>query len=401
MSETPFLPLARPAIGEEEIAEVCDTLRSDWLTTGPKVQRFQSEFAAYVGGPAALALSSCTAALRLALEVLEIGPGDGVISSPLTFCSSLHVIEHAGARPVLADVAADTLNLDPEAIERAVQETVRRGIRPRALVATHLHGHPCDMDAMVDVCRRHDLALIEDAAHALPARWHGRMVGSPPATDVRWLAAFSFYATKNLTTGEGGMLVGVPEDIDKARVLSLHGMSRDAWKRYGAGGAWYYEVAMPGFKFNMTDLQAAIGLHQLRKLPEMQRRRNAIVDRYQDAFSRRQELQTPEVRPGVEHAWHIYNLRLRAQAAVNRDQCIEQLQRLGIGTSVHFIPNHVQPYYRDKYGWSPEDFPVAWREYQHMFSIPLFPAMTDEDSARVIEAVEKVLSSGAAAPAGA
>ncbi len=402
-----FLPFSPPLIGEEEIVEVVDTLRSDWITTGPKVRRFEEEFATFIGAPAALALNSCTAALHVALAALGIGPGDAVITTPMTFCSSVHVIEHVGATPLLVDVEADTLNMDPHQIEQAIEQGSRgaRGQggkgageqgRVKAILPVHLYGHPCEMDAILDIAREYNLAIIGDAAHALPAKYKGRTIGSPapqhPSTPAPLLTAFSFYATKNLTTAEGGMLTGPPDLIEEARIWSLHGMSHDAWKRYSAEGSWYYEVIRPGFKYNMTDIQAAIGLHQLRKLPQFQARRREIVRRYNEAFSQFEELQTPTERPEVEHAWHLYVLRLHvSRLRVSRNQFIEELKARHIGTSVHFIPIHLHPYYRDKYGYKPEDFPVAYREYQRIVSLPLYPRMSDQDVQDVIEAVADVV----------
>ena len=300
---TTFLPFSPPLIGDDEIAEVLDTLRSDWITTGPKVKRFEQEFAAFIGAPAALAVSSATDAMLVGLAALGVGPGDEVITTPMTFCSTVHVIEHLGARPVLVDVMPDTLNIDPEQVARAITPHTR-GIMP-----VHLYGHPCEMDALFNLADKHNLFVLEDAAHALPARYRGRMIGVPrdQGSGVRGqLTAFSFYATKNLTTAEGGMLTGEPELIDRARIWSLHGMSRDAYKRYSAEGSWYYEVILPGFKCNMTDIQAALGLQQLRKLPAFQVRRREIVRRYNEAFAACDALQTPVERPEVESAWHIY-----------------------------------------------------------------------------------------------
>lgn len=388
-----FLPFSPPLIGEEEIAEVCDTLRSDWITTGPKVRRFEEEFAAAVGAPAALALNSCTAALHVALAALGIGPGDAVITTPMTFVSSVHVIEHVGARPILADVEPDTLNIDPARVEEAVAEAHRAGLRVRALLPVHLYGHPCDMNPLLEIARAHNLAVIEDAAHALPAQHEGRKVGSfASLTDVPVLTCFSFYATKNLTTGEGGMLTGPPGMIDEARVWSLHGMSRDAWDRYSAKGSWYYEVIQPGFKYNLTDIQAALGLQQLPKLGRFQARREEIVRQYTQGLSQFAELSLPVRRPEVEHAWHLYVIRLNHERLrIGRDQFIEELKERRIGTSVHFIPVHLHPYYRDRYGYKPEDFPVAFGEFQRLISLPLNPRLSGQDVADVIEAVGDVV----------
>jgi dTDP-4-amino-4,6-dideoxygalactose transaminase len=388
-----FLPFSPPLIGEEEIAEVVDTLRSDWITTGPKVRRFEEEFAAYVGAPAALGLNSCTAALHTALAALGVGAGDAVITTPMTFVSSVHVIEHVGARPVLADVEPDTLNIDPRRVAEAIETARASGLRVRALLPVHLYGHPCDMNPLMDLAREYGLAVVEDAAHALPASHEGRRVGSfAKLFDVPVLTCFSFYATKNLTTAEGGMLTGPPGLIDESRVWSLHGMSRDAWNRYGAKGSWFYEVIRPGFKYNLTDIAAALGLGQLRKLDGFQARRAEIVRRYTEAFSQFEELDLPVSRPEVEHAWHLYVLRLNFERlSVSREQFIEEMRERRIGTSVHFIPVHTHPYYRDRYGFEPEDFPVAHAEFQRIVSLPLNPRMSNRDVEDVVEAVGDVI----------
>jgi len=376
-----FLSFSPPAIGEEEIAEVVDTLRSDWITTGPKTRRFELAFRDYLGAPGALAVSSGTAALHTALVCLGIGQGDEVITSPLTFCSTVSAIEHTGARPVLADVEPDTLNLDPARVAEAVTP------RTRAILPVHYGGHPCEMDALRDIAGRHDLQVIEDAAHALPARYQGRLIGAT-ANPV----AFSFYATKNLTTGEGGMLTGPPELIEQAQVVSLHGMNRDAWKRYDQGGSWYYEVVMPGFKYNMTDIQAALGLWQLKKLPAHQQRRREIVALYDQAFRDLEPLELPAVRPDVDHAWHLYPLRLRpGTLSIDRAEFIRQLTARNIGSSVHFIPIHLHPYFRDKYHYHPTDFPITLDAYNRLLTIPLHPRLTDQDVADVVDAVREII----------
>jgi len=396
-----FLPFSPPSIGEEEIAEVVATLRSDWITTGPKVKQFEGEFRDFVEAPASFAVSSCTAALHLSLLALGIGPGDAVITTPMTFCSGVHVIEQVGARPVLVDVEPDTLNLDPKAIEQAihfVEQTM--GLRVKAIMPVHLYGHPCDLAPILDVAAKHGLAVIEDAAHSLPARYRGRTVGSMASSSrVPILTCFSFYATKNLTTAEGGMLVGPPGLIESARTWGLHGMNRDAWKRYGAEGSWFYEVVCPGFKYNMTDIQAAIGLHQLRKLPQFHARRQAIARQYNAAFDACEELQAPAERDGVEHAWHLYALRLNLDClTITRNDFISELGNRNIGCSVHFIPIHLHRYYRDKYGYKAEDFPVANREYQRLVSLPLSPRMTDGDVEDVIAAVKGTVQAHTAWP---
>jgi dTDP-4-amino-4,6-dideoxygalactose transaminase len=373
-----FLNFSTPVLGPEERGEVDEALRSQWITTGPRVRRFETEFARYVGAQHALALSSCTAGLHVALKVLDVGPGDEVITTPMTFCATANVVEQVGARPVLVDIDPVTLQIDPAGVEAAMTSATR------VILPVHYTGHPCDMDAICELARAHNVRVVEDAAHALPASYGGRMVGS-----IGDLTAFSFYATKNLTTGEGGMLTGSdPELLERARAWSLHGMSRDAWKRYEQGGGWRYEVLFPGFKYNMTDLQAAMGLRQLSRLDDFQKRRLEIVARFQEAFGGHESFQTPRTGPNVEHAWHLYVLRIVPETLrIGRDQFIDELTARNIGISVHFIPVHVHPYYRDKYGWTPESFPVANDAFERMFSLPLHPGLTDQDVEDVIEAV--------------
>jgi len=372
-----FLPFSPPAIGEEEIAEVVDTLRSQWITTGPKTKRFETEFAATVGAPGALALNSCTAGLHTALATLGIGPGDEVITTPITFAASVNVIEHVRARPVLVDVEPDTLNIDPAAVAAAITP------RTRAILPVHFAGHPANLDALFALADTHQLALVEDAAHALPAAYRGRPIGAG-----RNPVAFSFYATKNLTTAEGGMLTGDEDFLERARVFSLHGMSRDAWKRYDRGGSWRYDILLPGFKYNMTDIQASLGLAQLKKLGAFDARRRQIVAEYQEAFGGDDALECPVERSEVTHAWHLYVLRIRPEALrIDRDRFIEELTHRNIGTSVHFIPIHTHPYYRDTYGYVSEDLPVALEAFERMISLPLHPRLTDSDVGDVVEAV--------------
>jgi dTDP-4-amino-4,6-dideoxygalactose transaminase len=376
-----FLPFSPPLIGEEEIDEVVDTLKSDWITTGPKTKKFEDEFKNYFNAPAALALNSCTAALHTSLIALGIGQGDEVITTPMTFCSTVNVIEHVGARPVLVDVEPDTLNIDPEKIERAITP------RTRAIIPVHYSGHPAELDYIYEIAEKYNLFVIEDAAHAVSAKYKGKFIGSSSNP-----VCFSFYATKNLTTAEGGMLTGNPEFIEKAKVISLHGMSRDAWKRYSKEGSWYYEVVTPGFKYNMTDIQASLGIWQLRKLGRFQARRREIVKMYNEHFSKEEALEIPVERQHVEHAWHLYVLRLNASALkIGRNEFIEELAKRNIGTSVHFIPVHIHPYYKKKYNYKPEDFPVAYSNYLRMVSIPLCPKLTDNDVYDVIEAVLDVV----------
>lgn len=360
--------------------EVADTLQSGWITTGPRTSQFENAFRARVEAPDALGLNSCTAGLHLGLLALGVQPGDEVLTTPMTFCACANVIEHVGATPRFVDVEPDTLNIDPAAIEAAVTP------RTRAILVVHYAGHPADLDPIQDIAVRRGLAVMEDAAHALPARYKGNLIGSGPNP-----VSFSFYATKNLTTGEGGMLTGAPDFLARARTLALHGMSRNAWKRYGPSGSWFYEVDEPGFKYNMTDVQAAMGLAQLRKLDRFQQRRRQIAAAYNEAFQSMEAVELPAERPEIEHAWHLYVLRLRqGTLRIGRDQFIEELAARNIGTSVHFIPIHLHPYYRLKYGYRPEQFPVAYGNYQRMISLPLYPMLTNDDLNDVIGAVRDV-----------
>ena len=374
-----FLPYAPPAIGEEEIAEVVDTLRSDWITTGPKTKAFEQQFGAYVGAPAStsLMLNSCTAGLHVALVTLGVGPGDEVIVPSLTFAATANVVEHVGATPVLVDVLPDTLCIDPVAARQAVTA------RTKAIMPVHYAGHPAELDELAHLAEEYGLQLVEDAAHAMPSWYKGQMVGSRAN-----FAAFSFYATKNITTAEGGALTGRPDLLDEARVIGLHGMSRDAWKRFDRNGSWRYDVVMPGFKYNMTDIQASLGMHQLRKLATFHRRRQEIARTYSRAFAAVESLQVPVEHAEVVSSWHLYVLRLGPEwLKIDRDGFIEELKARNIGTSVHYVPLHMMAYYAEKYGYQPQDFPVAHDAYERMLSLPLHPRLSDEDVQDVIDAV--------------
>ncbi len=381
MTHTDPLPYNRPDITEEEIAEVVATLRSGWLTTGPRAARLEQEFAAYTGAAHALALNSATAALHLGLEAAGVSAGDEVITTPLTFAACANVIVHLGAAPVLADVCADDLNIDPEQVERHITP------RTKAVMAVHYAGQPCQMDALLDLCRRRGLFLLEDAAHATGAMYRGQMIGA-----LGDATAFSFYATKNLTTGEGGMLTtNRPEVAERARIMTLHGMNRDAWKRYDRGGSWYYEVVAPGYKYNMPDIAAALGQVQLRRLEEMNARRAALAMRLSAALADCEPIQLPDARPEVRHVWHLYVIRIRAEALrIDRARFIEELAARGVSTSVHFIPIHYHPYYREGFGFERGSLPVTEGEYERLISLPLYPTMTEADVDRVADAVRDV-----------
>lgn len=376
-----FLSFSPPSLGDAERNEVMDTLHSDWITTGPKTKAFEAKLAGYLGAPGMVALNSCTAGLHVGLVALGIGPGDEVIVPAMTFCATANVVEHVGARPVLVDVCQDTLNLDPKAVAKAVTP------RTKAIIPVHYAGHPVDLDAIFALAKQHGLLVMEDAAHALPAKYKGIMVGSRSN-----LAAFSFYATKNLTTIEGGCLTGDSDLVDKARIIGHHGMNRDAWKRFDKSGSWYYEVVLPGFKYNMTDVQAAIGLHQLDRLAGFQKRRREVVAAYEKGFQDLTALQLPVERPEVESSWHLYVIRLNLdQIRIDRNTFIEELKIRNIGTSVHYLPVHMHPFYRDKYGYKPEDCPVAADAFSRMLTLPLHPGLTDQDVQDVIEAVRDIV----------
>jgi perosamine synthetase len=377
-----FLPFALPDTDETEIAEVTEAIQSGWITTGPKTKQFEQEFAAYVGAKHAIALNSGTAAMHLALEAIGLRSGDEVITSPLTFAATAEVVRYFNARPIFVDVDPTTLCLDPGLLEQAVTE------RTRAVIPVHIGGLAADLANLQLIAVRHGLKVIEDAAHSLPTKHRGRLVGS-----ISDFTCFSFYATKSLATGEGGMLCTDNEAwADRCRVMSLHGISKDAWKRYTAEGSWYYEIVAPGFKYNMTDVAAAMGRAQLRKVERMWSRRCEIAHRYRAAFESRPELQVPVDAPADgQHAWHLYMLRLNlGRLRIDRAQFISELKARNIGASVHFIPLHLHPYYCDTYGFKPEDFPVAYHEYQRLVSLPIYSRMSDQDVQDVIDAVIEI-----------
>lgn len=391
-----FLPFALPSIGEEEIAEVADSLRSGWITTGPKTKRFEEEFQDYIGSKHAIAVNSCTAGLHIALTALGIGPGDEVIVPTLTFCSTANVVVHLGARPVLVDVG-DDFNVTPEAIEQAITP------RTKAIIPVHYGGQPCDLEPIYALAARHDLPVVEDAAHAVGATYHGHKIGSDAlpfsvigrrGRGVRVITVFSFYATKNMTTGEGGMITTADDDLaERMRLLSLHGMSRDAWKRYTSAGSWYYEVVVAGYKYNMTDIQAALGLHQLRKLDSFIAARQHYARLYDQAFADLSEVESPIIHPDRTHVYHLYVIRLNLERlTISRAQFIEELKAQNIGSSVHFIPVHMHPFYRETFGYRQGDFPVAERIYERIISLPLFPRMSEDDVQDVIRAVKDIIS---------
>ncbi len=380
----PFLPFALPEIGEEEIAEVVDTLRSGWVTTGPKARQFEQAFVDYLGDASlqAIAVNSATAGLHLALEALGIGPGDEVITTTHTFTATAEVVRYLGADVKLVDIDPATLNIDPAAIEAAITP------RTKALMPVHYAGLSVDMDAIHAIAQKHGLKVVEDAAHALPTTWKGQRIGTLHSDAV----VFSFYANKTMTTGEGGMLVTRDAALAaRAKVMRLHGINRDAFDRFTAKvPSWYYEIVAPGFKYNLTDIAAAMGLHQLKRLPGFQTRREQIAARYDAALADLPLILPPRpVHGGDLHSWHLYVVRLSDEATLNRDQLIESLFADGIGVSVHYIPLHLHPYWKERYELKPEQFPHSQKAYERMLTLPLYTRMTDEDVERVITAVRK------------
>lgn len=384
MSTRPYIVFGAPLIGEEEIAEVVACLRSGWLGTGPRVARFEREFAAYQGLRAeqVAAVNSCTAALHVSMIAAGLEPGGEVITTPLTFCATVNAILHAGLTPVLADVDEGTQCIDPSAIEAAISP------RTVAILPVHLAGRGCDMSRIMAIAERHGLAVIEDCAHAIETEVDGRKAGT-----FGDFGCFSFYVTKNLTTAEGGMIVGRdPERVARARVLALHGMSKDAWHRFSDQGYRHYQVVECGFKYNMTDLQAAIGIHQLRRIEQNWERRRQIWHRYQQAFADLPVGRPAEPQPGIRHAFHLYTLRIdRRRCGIERDAFMQALHELGIGTGVHYLSLAEHPYYRERLGWRPEDWPVAMRIGRETVSLPLSARLSDEDAERIAGAVREVL----------
>lgn len=381
MSE--FLPFALPDIGDEEIAEVVDSLRSGWLTTGPKTKRFEDDFSAFIGsGCEAVAVNSATAGLHLALEAVGIGPGDEVITTPYTFTATAEVIRYLGADPIFVDVDPLTFNIDPSKIVKAITQ------RTKAIVPVHFAGLPCDMEPILEIAKRYGLKVIEDAAHALPSLYKGTLIGALKSDAT----VYSFYATKTITTGEGGMVVTQDPDIaQRCKVMRLHGISRDAFDRYvSTKPSWFYEVVAPGYKYNMTDMAASLGIHQLRKAKGFQQRREEMAGRYNEAFCDLPVVLPSMAPAGDSHAWHLYVLRLHPEANVKRDRFIELMAERGVGCSVHFIPLHMHPYWRDQYDLKPSDFQNAFEIYKSAVSLPLYTKMTNDDQDRVIACVKEI-----------
>jgi len=382
VGRTQFLPFHVPDIGDDEIQSVVETLRSGWLTTGPKVKQLEQDFATYIGCQHAVAVSSGTASLHLALDAIGIKEGDEVLVPTMTFAATAAVVIHLKARPVLIDCCQDTFNIDPDQIERAITP------RTKAIIPVHMAGQPCDMSRILEIAKRYNLRVVEDAAHALPARYHDKMIGT-----IGDITCFSFYATKTITTGEGGMATTEnPEWADRMRTMSLHGISKDAWKRYTSEGSWYYEILSPGYKYNLTDIGAALGINQLNKCRQFWEARSRIANIYDHQFSDLTAIRTPWCGPAVQHAWHLYVIQLELERLkITRNDFIKELKEQKIGTSVHFIPLHLHPYYRDTFGYKPEDFPNASSVFQRTISLPIYPKMTDGDVGYVVDALTNIV----------
>ena len=383
-----FLPFARPALGEEEIAEVVDTLKSGWITTGPKVERFTAAFADYVGGRYAVPVSSATAGLHVALLALGVGPGDEVITTPMTFVATLNTIVHCGAVPVLADIDAATLNIRVEEIERRITK------KTRVILPVHFVGQPADLDPILELAAARGIAVLEDAAHAVGAEYKGRRIGSFPTTSV-----FSFHPNKNMTTGEGGMIVTEDEEVyEKASLLKFHGMDKESWKRFAKAGSSRYDVAVPGYKYNMMDIQAALGLHQLPRLPGFLAERERLAGRYEELLKGVAGLLLPQRVPyPVRHAWHLYTPLVDVdRLEISRDRFMEELKARNIGTGLHYTAAHEFSYYASRFGWKPEDYPEAHFVSERIVSLPFFPGLTEQDQGDVVDAIRSLVAEAAA-----
>jgi dTDP-4-amino-4,6-dideoxygalactose transaminase len=377
------IPFHIPSIGEEEIAELVDTLRNGWLTTGPKTKQFEKDFAAFVGVKHAVAVNSGTSGLHLALEAVGVRAGDEVIIPTYTFTATGEVVTYLGARPVLADVRRDTFNLDVATIEPLVTP------RTKAIIPVHVAGQMCDMDPILELARRHDLRVVDDAAHTLPAMYKGRSVGTMGDASM-----FSFYATKTIATGEGGMVTTDRDDLaSRMRLMSLHGLSGDAWNRYSDKGSWYYEVLEFGFKYNMTDIAAALGIHQLRRVDGLWKKRRDIATAYNAAFGALDTCVTPPLSEHTTHSWHLYILQLRLETLrKDRAEILRILGERGVRTSVHFIPLHLHPVYQRTFGYTVGMFPVSEEIFAGTVSLPIYPDMKEEDVAYVIDTVRGTLA---------
>ncbi len=378
-----FIPYNLPDLTDEEIDEVVATLKSGWVAKGPRTVKFEQEFAQHVGAKHAVAMNSCTAALHVALLSAGIGPGDEVITTPMTFASTASTVIHCGATPVFADIDYRTGCIDPDEIKKKITP------KTKAVVPVHYSGQVCDLDRIYKIADKYGLFVSEDAAHALESRYKGRLIGNK----LKGTAAYSFYATKNLTTGEGGMLATDSDEIDaKARIWAGQGMSHNAWNRYAKGGTWQYDICEPGFKYNMFDIQAALGLVQLSRLDSMQARRLKIAEKYQREFAKIDAVEPPFVPGYAEHSWHLYVLRIVPELlTIDRDRFIVELNERNVGTSVHFIPVTYMSAYTKRFGFKKGDFPNAEKHFERLISLPLYPTLTEEQSDYVVAAVRDIV----------
>lgn len=377
-----LLPFSLPDLGDKEIEAVIHTLKSGWLSIGPKTKQFEEAFRTRIGAEFAIAVNSCTSGLFLSLVAMGVGVGDEVLTTPFTFAATAAVILHTGATPVFVDIDEKSLNINVDELETKITE------RTKVIIPVHFAGYPCDMDRINSLAKERGLRVLDDAAHAFPASFKGKMIGT-----LADATAFSFYATKNLTTGEGGMVTtNDPELAQKIRLLSLHGLSRDAWKRYSAGGSWYYEVLFPGYKCHMNDISASLGLVQLNRIDEMMSRRMSIVNLYFEMLRGLDYLILPEeANERYGHAWHLFTIRLRpGRLRISRDEFVDEMNRAGVGCSVHFIPLHMHPFYRDRFGFRPESFPVAERVFRSIVSLPLYSKMSLDDARHVATTVREI-----------
>lgn len=381
-SKADFLVFGAPALEEAEIQEVVSVLRSGWIGTGPRVAAFEEAFARYKGGDHAVAVGSCTAALHLSMVALGLRPGDEVITTPMTFCATVNAIIHAGATPVLADIDPETMNLDPVEVEKKVTS------RTKAVIPVHFAGRPCDMDSLMAIARKHDLKVIEDCAHAIETEYRGRKAGT-----FGDFGCFSFYVTKNVVTAEGGLVLARREkDAAEVKVLALHGMTKDAWKRFGDEGFKHYKVVHPGFKCNMTDIQAALGLHQLERVEANWKKRLAVWDRYQREFAGLPIVLPAPFEQDTRHGLHLYTIRIDAErSGIDRDAFLDAMTREGIGVGVHYLSIPEHPFYQQAFGWKPEDFPHAAAVGRTTLSLPIGPGLSERDVGDVVAAVRKVL----------
>ena len=410
------IPFYKPSLGAEEINEVVDTLKSGWLTTGPKTKQFEREFADCLKHKHAIAVNSCTAALHLALEAIGLKAGQGVIVPTMTFAATAEVVRYFGAKPILVDCRIEDFNLDVADAERKMQSALAGGQTVTAIIPVHYGGQIGDVAGVQALAGRYDLKIVEDAAHCCPAYYReespeqapqesngdgsAALNCAPPDDDWQTvgtgadISCYSFYANKTITTGEGGMAcTGNEEYADRMRIMSLHGISRDAWKRFTAEGSWYYEIIAPGFKYNLTDIASSLGIHQLRKAELFHRRRTELVSQYRELLHDVEEIILPHVRPNRIHSWHLHVIRLKLdRLKIDRAQFITEMQQRGIGTSVHWMPLHMHPYYRETYGYAPQDFPTASSLYPEIISLPLYPDMTEEGVGYICDSIKSIVS---------